>query len=190
MNRYVPPPADGCGVSANREFGYDAGGSITDWTQSQAANTLNPVSAWSIEQDEVGQLTGVSVAGQPGAREAYSYDAAGNRLTAQSGNATTSTAYNALNEIVTISGGGKLRFSGVTSEPANVTVQGQPARMLDATTFTAEASVNVGTNTISVVATDGSGNSRTNNYQVVVPSAAARTFAYDPNGVIGEMKTG
>lgn len=51
-------------------YGYDAGGSITDWTQSQAANTLNPVSAWSIGQDEVDQLTGVSVAGQPGAREA------------------------------------------------------------------------------------------------------------------------
>lgn len=163
-------------------YGYDVAGSITSWTQNQPSNTLNPVSAWTIQHDSAGQLTGVNVAGQTAARQAFSYDLAGNRLTAQTGNASTSTSYNALNEIVTITGGGKLRFSGTTSEPANVTVQGQPARMLNATNFTADATVNVGTNSIPIIATDGSGNSRTNNYQVVVPSATARTFSYDPNG--------
>ena len=163
-------------------YGYDANGGITEWTQSQPANTLNPVSAWSIEHDAANQLTGVSVAGQMEARQAFSYDPAGNRLTAQSGNATTIATFNNLNEIQTMGGGGKLQFSGTTSEPANVSVQGKPAWMLDATSFTADATVNVGTNTIPVVATDGSGNSQTSTYQVIVPSVATRTFNYDPNG--------
>jgi RHS repeat-associated protein len=112
----------------------------------------------------------------------FSYDLAGNRLTAQSGNATSTTAYNALNQITGISGGGRLRFSGTTSEPANVSVQGRAARMLDATTFTADAEVVPGVNTIPVVATDGNGNRRTNNYQVTVLGAATRAFVYDGNG--------
>jgi RHS repeat-associated protein len=112
----------------------------------------------------------------------FSYDLAGNRLTAQSGNATSTTAYNALNQITGISGGGRLRFSGTTSEAAHVSVQGRAARMLDATTFTADAEVVPGVNTIPVVATDGNGNRRTNNYQVTVPGGATRTFVYDGNG--------
>jgi DNA-binding beta-propeller fold protein YncE len=77
------------------------------------------------------------------------------------------TAYNELNQITGISGGGRLRFSGTTSEAADVSVQGRAARMLDASTFTADAEVVPGVNTIPVVATDGNGNRRTNNYQVI-----------------------
>jgi RHS repeat-associated protein len=140
------------------------------------------MSAWTIEQDAADQLTGVSVEGRAAGRQVFSYDLAGNRLTAQSGNATSTTAYNALNQITGISGGGRLRFSGTTSEAANVSVQGRTARMLDATTFTADAEVVPGVNTIPVVATDGNGNRRTNHYQVTVPVGATRAFVYDVNG--------
>ena len=163
-------------------YGYDVGGSITRWTQSQPFHTVEPMSAWTIEQDAADQLTGVSVEGRAAGRQVFSYDLAGNRLTAQSGNATSTTAYNALNQITGISGGGRLRFSGTTSEAANVSVQGRAARMLDDKTFTADAEVVPGVNTIPVVATDGNGNRRTNNYQVTVPSGATRAFVYDGNG--------
>ena len=163
-------------------YGYDAGGSITRWTQSQPFHTVEPMSAWTIEQDAADQLTGVSVEGRAVGRQVFSYDLAGNRLTAQSGNATSTTAYNALNQITGISGGGRLRFSGTTSEAAHVSVQGRAARMLDATTFTADAEVVPGVNTIPVVATDGNGNRRTNNYQITVPGGATRAFVYDGNG--------
>jgi RHS repeat-associated protein len=163
-------------------YGYDVGGSITRWTQSQPFHTVEPMSAWTIEQDAADQLTGVSVEGRAAGRQVFSYDLAGNRLTAQSGNATSTTAYNALNQITGISGGGRLRFSGTTSEAAHVSVQGRAARMLDATTFTADAEVVPGVNTIPVVATDGNGNRRTNNYQVTVPGGATRAFVYDGNG--------
>jgi RHS repeat-associated protein len=143
---------------------------------------MEPMSAWRIEQDAADQLTGVSVEGRAAGRQVFSYDLAGNRLTVQSGNATSTTAYNALNQITGISGGGRLRFSGTTSEAANVSVQGRAARMLDATTFTADAEVVPGVNTIPVVAADGNGNRRTNNYQVTVPGGATRAFVYDGNG--------
>ena len=45
-------------------YGYDAGGSITQWTQSQPFHTVEPMSAWTIEQDAADQLTGVSVEGR------------------------------------------------------------------------------------------------------------------------------
>ncbi len=163
-------------------YGYDAGGSITQWTQSQPFHTVEPMSAWTIEQDAADQLTGVSVEGRAAGRQVFSYDLAGNRLTAQSGNATSTTAYNALNQITGISGGGRLRFSGTTSEAAHVSVQGRAARMLDASTFTADAEVVPGLNTIPVVATDGNGNRRTNNYQVTVTGGATRAFVYDGLG--------
>ena len=60
--------------------------------------------------------------------------------------------HNALNQITGISGGGRLRFSGTMSEAAHVSVQGRAARMLDATTFTADAEVVPGVNTIPAVA--------------------------------------
>ena len=37
-------------------YGYDAGGSITQWTQSQPFHTVEPMSAWTIEQDAENKL--------------------------------------------------------------------------------------------------------------------------------------
>lgn len=187
---YFPLPHDrvlqsithtGPGNTPMSSFGYDYDvvGNITRWTQNRAPNI---VTEWNLAMDASNQLTGVSVTGQPLWSEAFGYDNAGNRLTRQKGNSVTTTAFNDLNQIGTITGGGKLRMAGTTSEPANITVQGVPARMLSSTNFFANPSVNVGTNVIPVLATDGSGNSRTNNYQVVVPASSPRTFAYDANG--------
>jgi len=174
----------GPGSTAISSFGYeyDAAGNIKNWIQTQASNTVLPTADWKLAMDGSNQLTGISVTGQPALAEAFGYDNGGNRLTRQKGNQVSSSSYNELNQLVSSSGGGKLRFSGTTSEPANVTVQGKTARMLSATNFFATPDVSVGTNTLPVIATDGSGNSRTNNYQVVVPAAAARSFSYDDAG--------
>ena len=37
-------------------YGYDAGGSITRWTQSQPFHTVEPMSGWTIEQDAENKL--------------------------------------------------------------------------------------------------------------------------------------
>lgn len=172
----------GSAAISSFSYGYDEVGNITSWTQNQASNTVLPVAAWILAMDPSNQLTGVSVTGQPTLAEVFGYDNGGNRLTRQKGNVVASTTFNDLNQIEAITGGGKLRVAGTTTEPSNVFVQGSAARMLSATNFVANPSVNVGTNVIPVIATDGSGNSKTNNYQVVIPTATARSFAYDDNG--------
>jgi len=166
------------------EYAYDVTGQITQWTQAQVANALHPELIWDIEQDAADQLTGVVIreGGTILTRESNAYDRAGNRLSAQINNAVKAGTFNNLNQLTTLAGGGKLRFVGTTDEPADVKVQGQNALMQSATNFTGYAEVTVGTNNIPVVATDGSGNNRTNTYQVVVPSGASRSFTYDFNG--------
>jgi len=170
----------GPGNTPMSSFGYtyDAVGNIIDWTQTQGSF----IRQWRLSMDASNQLTNLAVTGQSAESESYGYDNAGNRLTLQRGNTVASTAFNDLNQIETFTGGGKMRFAGTTSENATVSVQGVPARMLSATNFVANPNVNVGTNVIPVIATDGSGNSRTNNYQVVVPASTPRAFAYDDNG--------
>jgi RHS repeat-associated protein len=67
-------------------------------------------------------------------------------------------------------------------KPAAVTVGGNAATVDAAGNFDGTVNVNVGTNTVAVVATDASGNSRTNNYQVNVPTGVNSTLLYDLNG--------
>ncbi len=190
---YIPSPHErllksithtGPSDAAISSFGYayDGVGNIADWTQNQVSATVLPVQTWKLTMDAVDQLTGVSVAGQPALSEFFGYDNGGNRLTRQKGNSTTSATYNDLNQLGMISGGGKLHIAGTTDEPANVTVQGVPARMVTSTSFAANPTVGVGANVIPIVATDGSGNSRTNSYSFNVPPTPARSFHYDLNG--------
>jgi RHS repeat-associated protein len=75
-----------------------------------------------------------------------------------------------------------MHFRGTVNEPATVTVGGNPASVNAAGNFDGNVNVNVGTNTVAVTATDASGNARTNNYQVNVPSGVSANLLYDLNG--------
>jgi hypothetical protein len=67
------------------------------------------------------------------------------------------------------------------SEPAAVTVQGRPAVVTPDNHFTASAALGAGTNTVTVTATDPSGNVGTRQYEVD-SLGTGRTFTYDANG--------
>jgi RHS repeat-associated protein len=112
----------------------------------------------------------------------YDYDATGNRTSGQIGSALTTSVPNNLNQLTSQSSGGKMHFRGNVSEPSAVTVGGNLATVDAAGNFDGVANVNVGTNTVPVIATDASGNSRTNNYQVTVPSGASKILSYDLDG--------
>jgi RHS repeat-associated protein len=60
-------------------------------------------------------------------------------------------------------------------------VQGKPVTVKADNTWQGTASVTSGTNTVTVVATDPSGNVRTNTYEVST-AGTAKTFTYDANG--------
>jgi YD repeat-containing protein len=93
----------------------------------------------------------------------------------------TGATFNEMNQLVSQQPGGALRVAGTVSEPATVSVQGKPAQVGADNTFAGSATVGSGTSTAAVVATDSSGNVRTNTYEVR-QSGASKTFGYDGNG--------
>ena len=119
-------------------------------------------------------------AGAP-SRWRFAYDPAGNRTGDQTDDAAMGASHNNLNQLLTRAPGGVLAFRGTTNEVANVTVAGKAALTASDNTFAAQAAVPAGTSNVVVAATDSSGNTRTNTYQVSTSGAGA-SYTYDPNG--------
>jgi RHS repeat-associated protein len=116
---------------------------------------------------------------------AYGYDLAGNRTSEQIDTGMSQSSYNNLNQVTNVAGGsGSMQFAGALDKQATVTVGGNPATVNHTTTnFVGSATVGLGTNVVPVIATDYNGNSRTNNYQLVVTNnGVAKTITYDLNG--------
>jgi RHS repeat-associated protein len=171
-------------VISQFDYTYNPVGNISAWTQANSGAT-NPrrydFGYDSADQLRIASLTD-TVAQTALNQYNYDYDPAGNRTNTQVGNAITILSANNLNQITSQSSGGKMHFRGTLNEPATVTVGGNPANVDAQANFDGVANVNVGTNTVAVVATDVSGNARTNNYQVNVPSGVNSTLLYDLNG--------
>jgi len=156
---------------------------------------------WVTEYDPVDQLLGVTVrsntvAGAILKQFVYGYDKSGNRTREQiySGGASTSVtsaSHNTANQLTDVATGGSTRFKGSLNELGTVTVAGSAATVDSRTTnFVGYANTTSGTNAVTVVATDYSNNSRTNNYQLVVTNnAVAKTLTYDQNGNLSSVVT-
>ena len=146
---------------------------------------------WS--QDAADQSKGAWVtnaaSGQLAREYAYGYDAAGNRTSEQVNLSVAKAGYNNLNQLLTLTNSGPVRFRGSLSEPGTVTVAGIAAAMDPGNrVFAAEAELGVGTNVVPVVAEDYSANRRTNQYQVVITNATeVRTLRNDLNGNLVSM---
>ena len=163
--------------------GYDAMGNVIAWTQqadSQAAQKYN------LTYDAANQLVSALLTDATPNQSllktyTYGYDSAANRTSVQNDSVVTKTAPNPLNQITSTSAGGLMRFAGILSEPATVTVGGNPAQV-NGSTFAGYASVAGGTNTVPIVATNRAGLTTTNNYQVQVSSPASSYPSYDSDG--------
>src|SRR5260221_866395 len=96
----------------------------------------------------------------------------------------TAASFNNLNQLNTTIGGGPIRFAGHLNEKGTVSIAGVPAQMgVKGTSFVAYAQASLGTNVISIKATDSSNNSTTNKYQIVVTNeSTAKTLTFDFNG--------
>ncbi|MCL4293995.1 MAG: RHS repeat-associated core domain-containing protein [Acidimicrobiia bacterium] len=165
------------------DYTSDVVGNILTWTQ-QAGRATPERSTYGY--DLADQLTSaVTTTTDPTPqvlqRVAYGYDPAGNRLFEQIDDGVTSWTHDALNRLVTQAGGGVLRVAGTVSEPATVTVNGQPAAVTADQAFAAGVPVAAGTNVVTITAVDPSGNATTAAYEVDVADAP-KTFTYDANG--------
>lgn len=173
-------------VISKFDYTYDVDGQIKTWTQQADSGTPKVLAA---EYDPVDQLLSVtvhsnSVIGAVLKEFVYNYDQAGNRTGEQIGASMQSAGYNNLNQLTNSSGGGPMRFKGHLDEIGTVTVGGAAAAVDHTTTnFIGFANVSAGTNTVPIIATDYSGNARTNNYQAVVSiGSEAKSLSYDANG--------
>ena len=169
------------------DYDYDPEGQVTNWMQQADEGT--PM-AYTYQYDAGRQLssavlnrTGVGATVMK--QYAYGYDLAGNRTSEQIDNSISGAIFNNVNQLTSrTAGSGSMQFAGNVSKPAMVTIGGNPATLNHATTnFTGYVNVGVGTNVVSVIATDYNGNSTTNKYQLVVTNnGVARTISYDLNG--------
>jgi RHS repeat-associated protein len=165
------------------DYTYDAVGNISTWTRQADAN---PATAHVFGYDAADQILGATkqTTGAPPSvltRYRYAYDAAGNRTSEQIDDAVVGATYNTANELVSTQPSGGLYFAGTVSEPATVTIAGQPAVIAIDNTFSKTVPLSIGTNTIAVSATDASGNLATKSYQVTT-SGSTTSFTYDANG--------
>lgn len=163
-------------------YGYNAEGMIQTW--SRQLDTASALTA-TFGYDEADQLVSAVIPSSPTTNNThlYRYDNAGNRTSQQVGNAVSAATHDEGNRVRTLSATGPIRIAGQLNEPANVTVNGQPASTDAANQFKADVTLAPGTNLVTVTATDGSGNAATKNYQVTVGTGTdARTLTYDLNG--------
>ena len=114
-------------------------------------------------------------------RFAYGYDPAGNRLFEQIDDAVTAWTYDRLNRLVTQQAGGVLRVAGTVNEPATVRIDGRPATVDASGVFVGGIQTVPGTTPFTVTATDASGNTASQAYDVD-QLGAPKTFTFDPNG--------
>jgi RHS repeat-associated protein len=165
------------------DYTYDALGHILTWQQ-QADSVAPTVYKFGYDpSDELTAATNQTTGPTPMILNRYMYasDPARNRTSEQIDDAVTSTSYDALNRLTAQQGGGSLVFTGSVSEPASVTIQGQPVTVDANNGFSGSAPAPTGTTTVVITATDGSGNQSTATYQVDQTSAS-KAFAYDANG--------
>jgi len=170
-------------VISKFDYGYDAQGQITSWTQQ--TDTNDPQN-WALLYDNEGKLLNANVTDTVTNavlnQYAYTYDAAGNRTSEQINGNIVSSSYNNLNQLTGQSAGGNMVFSGSLNKQGTVTVGGNPAVMTDSNTeFRGTTTVNQGTNNVPIVSSNLNGYAVTNNFQVVVPPTSG-SYTYDLNG--------
>ncbi len=164
------------------DYTYDVVGNILTWRQQADSNAV----VWQYGYDRADQLTAAikqSATPSPTVlkRYAYAYDPAGNRTAEQIDDQVTGANFDSLNHLVSQQPAGPIVVSGTVSEPATVTVQGVPAVVTPDNRFTSSPLVGTGTNTITIVATDPSGNVASSQYEVD-SLGTGRTFTLDANG--------
>ena len=160
-------------------YDYDAAGQITQWTRDLPGHGGN--SRYDYSYDAAGQLLG-AVLKKGGALlvadEVFGYDPAGNRTSKQTATENSVSEYNDLNQLTLTSGDTYLE--GQVDELSRVSVAGQAVPVTSdgngngngndhGNRFSALLDLDPGTYQIPVEATDRSGNTSSETYEITVP---------------------
>jgi len=165
---------------SNFGYNYDAVGNITNWTiqQGSSSQTWDLTSPQSY--DSLDQLSAAVLKDAQGDSTNYdwNYDAAGNQILAQVGGDSITAQANSLNQITRFDSTLPVTFTGTTSIPALVTVNGAAANTTTAKYFGAPIRLSDGSNTVTVHAVSASGVSKTAGYFI----NTIKALKYDANG--------
>jgi RHS repeat-associated protein len=163
-------------------YTYDSDGEITTWGK-QWGSGSNLQSIFSY--DAASQLlsaTGPNPTTQAMQGFFYAYDGAGNRTQEQIDASINTSIFNSTNEYASEAAGGSMTFEGTVSEPATVTVGGNPATVDSLDNWIGAAAVTAGTNLIPLTAVATGGSSISKNINVTTSGGPSRTLTYDSNG--------
>jgi len=174
--------APGGATISKYDYTYTPTGNLATWSQQVGANTPK---LYTLGYDAGDQLTTASVSGPSPlpvpSRFAYSFDPAGNRTAEQLDDTVTGASHDSRNRLTSRQPGGALLFRGTLNEAATVSIQGKPGQVAADNSFVGAAPVPSGTSNVVVAATDASGNTRTNTYQVT-EAGSTTTYTYDAAG--------
>lgn len=175
------------GVISQFDYTYRQDRNIETWTTTQNSTVAKK---WTFGYDDALRLA-TAVRNDTGTQAVleqftYGYDKAGNRTSVTTGSTNTNYPANTLNQTTSEQGFGETVFSGTLDEPALVTVNSQPAKVMStagSAPYTFEALVDLaeGSNTVTIEATDGNGNVATQSYSVTAGGVQMQ-LEYDLNG--------
>jgi RHS repeat-associated protein len=165
------------------DYTYDPVGNILTWRQERAGSAAK---IYTFTHDLVDQLTSAVLTDTNSTptilkRQAWSYDAAGNRTTDQNDDAVFATTHDSMNRLQSRVAGGPIVFSGSLNEAATVTIDGRPADVDASHNFHGTATLSGATTTVTLKAKDYSGNETTKQYEVDA-SGSTTNYSYDANG--------
>lgn len=165
------------------DYTYDVVGNILTWRQERAGSAAT---IYSFGHDAVDQLRSAVLADTNPTptilkRQAWAYDAAGNRTVDQTDDAVFSTSHDTMNRLGTRVPGGTIVFDGSLNEAATVTIDGKPATVDASNNFRGTATLSGATTTVTVKAKDASGNETTKQYEVDA-NGSTTSYTYDANG--------
>jgi RHS repeat-associated protein len=165
------------------DYTYDLVGNLQTWRQERAGQA--PFQ-YTFTHDRVDQLkSAIKRSTDPTPvvlnRQAWRYDPAGNRATAQHGDNVVASGFDSLNRLMTRQPGGPLAFEGTVNEAATVTIDGKSASVDTTNTFRGTGETTAGTTTVTITARDAAGNTATQDYKVDVTGGSS-VYTYDLNG--------
>jgi len=163
-------------------YTYDAVGNISSWTQQSGTDAK----AYDFMYDAADQLVSATYRTTGPSptilkRQTYRYDAAANRTTEQVDDSSQTWAFDVMNRLTNQTGAGTMALEGTVSEPATVTIDGKLASVDGANSFSGSTVVGPGTTTVTVAASDASGNTAVRAFEIDA-STASKSFNYDANG--------
>jgi len=186
MSGATPPT-----VISQFDYTYRQDRSIDTWTVDQGSGPTT----WTFGYDGARQLKDARRNDNDGGAllesSYYGYDNAGNRVQAGTGTAAPKNYdVNTMNQLLSERDHGKTTFAGVVDEPATVTVNGRPAKVMSTdggapykfeAVIDLDAGAEGGTSSVVVQAKDGQNNTATKTYAVTT-TGTSKTFEYDANG--------